>query len=504
MYTLALDEYGDFEGVLSGKSAIFIAGIIYDDCGDRSDLIEELHRIRAYYNKICVECNTYYPNALHVGKNGRNVARVKSTIAKSLGEFLRRGTYKGEKLQLNGSLLKDRMGAYQIFIVLKSDEGKRKRLEENADFLLKDNHTSNLYFHMVNEVLERVVFQHPFVSPQTVYSLHLATRKTAIFKRNSDIYLTYEDQGYRKIDKINNKDVMTENNEKGAFFEVTNKDIYRTIIEQYVSDRNDLDIKIENFVVCPINYSKKPINMRNNKLYSNDSERYKAIMKEYKYEMLYLADSVNSILSFQLDKIGSGSNQWLGEIWKRAVNLITSENILMFGYDDIDTRFAEGLHCFKMGEFYKALRICYFAKREKGAFATFYNEHWFSYIEKRIIEEADIKAIQRAVEDLYNSMMRDSNTYHQGCGIYILQIVEKAVGKVVESVDINNQIKNNLCMDLYIVGLKAYCHIGNSKMAQEYFKKLTPFTHLLKLEQYVSLRNSLSSCYSDGFEWKRL
>lgn len=49
MFTYALDEYGDFEGLKNTNKPIYIGGVIYDDHSIRREEVIERKRIKAYY-----------------------------------------------------------------------------------------------------------------------------------------------------------------------------------------------------------------------------------------------------------------------------------------------------------------------------------------------------------------------------------------------------------------------------------------------------------------------
>ena len=50
MFTIALDEQGDFENLNNklNTEPVFIGGILYDDCGDSDDYDTEKRRLQSY------------------------------------------------------------------------------------------------------------------------------------------------------------------------------------------------------------------------------------------------------------------------------------------------------------------------------------------------------------------------------------------------------------------------------------------------------------------------
>ena len=112
MLYITLDEYGNFED--KDSMPVYIAGLIYDDKGDKSDLEDEKTRISDYYNKVIQlaknkyknECQEKqkepdikilemfkYPNALHYNNSLGNepksvVGSVKNLVGQTIGEFI--------------------------------------------------------------------------------------------------------------------------------------------------------------------------------------------------------------------------------------------------------------------------------------------------------------------------------------------------------------------------------------------------------------------------------
>ena len=55
MFTYALDEYGDFEGLKNAIEPIYIGGVIYDDHSIWGEEVIERKRIKAYYESVISE-----------------------------------------------------------------------------------------------------------------------------------------------------------------------------------------------------------------------------------------------------------------------------------------------------------------------------------------------------------------------------------------------------------------------------------------------------------------
>ena len=187
MITISLDEYGEFEN--EENKPLFIAGLIFDDREDAGEghfeERNERERIRAYYKKVISDAGVgfSYPQDLHSNGNAKRdhdvVAPVKSKVAETLPEFIQNGTYAGNALyDQNGKRIKERTGQYHLFVMLKSDDGKKKLLTENANMLAKDDWAANRYFHMAGSVVNRIIFHNPLYQAGNMPSVNIdiATR----------------------------------------------------------------------------------------------------------------------------------------------------------------------------------------------------------------------------------------------------------------------------------------------------------------------------------------
>ena len=103
----------------------------------------------------------------------------------------------------------------------------------------RDGIASNLYLHMVEEIVTRLLFHNPIVMDLESVVIDLATRKAALSKSNSKNE-EYERFGY--VGQVHGKNTERNNT---LFYDVSNADIYRTVIqrEMMLTDKTDLDIK---------------------------------------------------------------------------------------------------------------------------------------------------------------------------------------------------------------------------------------------------------------------
>lgn len=516
MLTISLDEYGDFEGLKGKNEPVYIAGVIYDDLGDKSDRDNERKRIQSYYETVIGDAlknekakkekaqpgggavfqSSYgsdfvFPKALHsVGDRFKdtNVVRpVKQQVSATFGEFIRKGSYQGNPLSYKNSqsrrvTFKPRKGHYYLFVILKSDRGMRRLLAPNASILAKDDYASNLYFHMVEELLSKLLFHNPILGDVPDVWLDIATRRSGNLAKTDQLFQDYEKIGYKP---------QTKNNP--SHFSLTNGDVYRSVLANEIIRSGKTKINIESFKVVPIEYKKDGKGM----------------------EFLYLADSICSILGYRIP--GSGSDDWLREIIQKTEqivdpaslykskkieansNPILSDSLFIFGYDEIDLLYQKAYSCYEEGDYYTALSHIFEGKKETGAFASLYNDAWFRRLEDSIAGSKNEEAVILAVRELHHSIL--SNRFDQDRSIFILKVLEKAAAQVKDS--FHTPETRKVLYELYDAGMSFYTHIGDSGNAAPYFDKCVELAGLVSLEDFLSTRNRMVVCCCDSFDFDK-
>ena len=483
MLTYALDEYGDFERLKNTNEPIYIGGLIYDDHAVNGEEKLERERVKAYYESVISDAASLateraefsYPEALHSNGNGgrdHNVVRpVKERIKTSLAEFIRYGTYNGNRMQYKdrtGKLrtFRDREGEYHIFVILKSDKGMTALLSENANILAKDDYASNLYFHMADELISRLIFNNPLIDNIQEISLDIATRRSALLANDSRLFREYKAQGYK-----------AEQVENGKYqFKLTNPDIYRSVIAKAILEANQPNIKILNFNVDSIGYHRW------------DSRGM---------EFLYMSDSICSVLGFDIE--GDNADECLNCIDGRVKELTGKSENLVFGYDEIDNIYAKAWAKYVEGDYYKALSIAFDARKLNGEFAKYYKNIWFKKIEEKIISSVNVSDFNMAVRKLNETL--NNNMLDQDKCFYILGVLGKLVPEM-EARFHSPEAKRILYL-LFDIGVTACCHIGDSRGAEEYFEKCKQYAGLVSLDDYLNTRNKLVVFYCDYFDVDR-
>lgn len=474
MILLSLDEYGDFEGLKpETKDAVLVAGLMFDDKGAEGEEAAERVRIRGYYESIIEEIKRSnriyskisYPEDLHANlvRNNKNVVReVKIKVQETMGEFLQKGTYRGKALG------EERKGAYTLYVILKSDNGKEERIGSGASVYLRDDYAANLYFHMASEVIQRMVFENPTLPSEQSFRLQLATRSSGPIPGQEPIVEQYKRLGYYEK-KAGDGDKV--------YFILTNTSVYTTAIEQYLANGNPNDCIVENCEALKMDYDAKASNQ----------------------EFLYLSDSICAYLSYNLANIGKSADIWLKEIDRRLLNWLPEEQCLLFAYDKVDVEFAKACEAYRKKQYLEMYSILYDAMQKKGAFYEFYQERWFAYLIQKVAMDKDSRAFEKAVRDFRT--LRFSNTYEQGKGRFIADRLKELAAVTRE--ELKRYGKEDVLYYLYEAIIISYSHVGNAAKAEEYYKKARKYAHSVSTEDFLNTRNHVVVLYNDSFRYEQ-
>lgn len=476
MITISLDEYGKFEEEVN--QPLFIAGLIFDDGeqpgSSRTEEKTERTRITAYYKRVMEDVEgAVYPVDLHSdGDKERDhsiISSVKKKVEETLPEFICKGTYKGVPLcDDNKNRIRGRKGKYHLFVLLKSDAGKKHLLAENANMLVKDDWAANRYFHMASSVVNRLIFHNPLYSggQMPAIKLDIATRATGdIDKMGNGIKEEFQKQKY-KVKKGNNRE----------YYSIMNADIYRTLIAQEMVNSGKINIRIEKLNIKSICYDSSGQGM----------------------EFLYLADSICSILGYRLTTTGSSADDWLVQIKERICDLNRDNENLIFGYDEIDNYFSNAWGQFENKDMFKALSVIYDAKGMKGEFAKHYQNEWFPFLEEQLRRRATPELFLQSVDQLH--VFLQTNNIDQEKLLYIMQQLESMVEGVSNRFK-SKESKERALYKLYDAGVAVYCHIGDASKAQGYYEKCRLHAVYVSLDDYMKTNNRLIVLLEDAFQW---
>ena len=443
MYTIAFDETINFE-ILKNQAQkdepIMLAGIVYKDIstsvykknGNVTD--PERERIVRYFKKVCKSAGTRFPQDLHSnGTNDFYVKKSKEEVRKTLGEFIKFGTYKGGDLlftdgrnnivESGGTALK-REGFYQLVTLLKSSE-MISGITDNS--IQSDNVASNLYLNMAQEYLKKGIFYNLSITEDTPsVAFNIPSRK--LKKVEVDSVENYNKYGYgtylkpAEKDKADSKDIH--------YFKITDEGYYHALITELSNLR---EISVDSLFTKSI-------------VYKSGQERKQAF--------LFLADSVCATLSYKNDK------PYDQDIRKRMNRLNYPEKNLFFYYEGRNDYFDKAVQAYVDKDMLTALSELYDGKRWSSPdVKKYYRKKWYSVLEKKVLETLVSGTLEKTVDAL--DKYRYCDNLEQKKLLYMLETVEKAAANA----DIDNRYKFRLAD----IGISAYTHTGNPKMAEHYY-----------------------------------
>lgn len=467
MITIALDEQGNFESLYDEKKTgapIFIGGLVFDELGDEREYDNERRKISFYLQGICEEIGGSYPSSLHSnGRNNAEVAKAKTLITETLPEFMKTGRCK-KIAQPYASYLAhepERQGKYHFFANMVCDDGSHES-QEGQSIIVREDYASNLYMHMAENIVERLIFHNPIVEEINRVHLELATR---VVKVKQDKRSEYRRLGYIE-------DTKKEHHKDGEFtFFLTTGDNYRTAIDREMQDTEKWNIKFDAIVAKSI-------------FYGRPSDKAKM-------EFLYMADIVCSVLGFRPKADNASDLVW--EIKKRADFYTGHNDNLIFVHDSVDIGFRKAWAKFEDKDYYEALCIAYETMHKENPFVNYYKHIWFSFLEEKLQEESSLLHYKIALEKLYDSTRQ--NNLNQEELFYIFSILNQ----MKENIRFTNNEEKAVLYKLYDTGVSAYCHIGQAQKAVKYFEKCKEYAPYVSIETYIRTRNKLSVCLSDAF-----
>lgn len=467
MITIALDEQGDFEN-LEGKidkAPVFIGGVVYDDFDKDTDYDNEKKRLQQYLENVCTSVGCRYPQDLHFssdGNNGKSVAKVKRKFTDTIKEFLECGTWNSKNI-----IPEAREGKYYIFALLRGENGKRNLLSKDVSEVVKDDFASNLYVHMAEDVVSRLIFHNPVIRDICKVRLELATRRVLLSGVDrTNRKKQYELLGFKEVQR-------TDKGSAGPTeFLLTNPDNYRTAIEREMLNCEQDRILVDRIGVKSIYYKNQKKGM----------------------DFLYLADAICSYLGFKVQ--GRAAGEWIEEFDKRSGEINGSVENLIWGYDAVDDYFSKAWSAFENKDYYKALSIAFEGSKNNSTMTPFYVRKWFGYIGAFIDVQKDISGFSMAVKKYRESMF--NNNLNQEKLVYVFRHIETMSKNVVFQ---NNKEEAEL-YDLYDSGVSAFIHNSNLDEAENCFKKVKKYAAYVATESYLRTRNKMVVFLCDNLRFE--
>lgn len=519
MVTIALDEQGNFETTpkindksKEAKNPIFIGGIMYqdnDDANSSSDYNNEKKRLFFYLIKVCQSVNARFPQDLHFHRttinhqkitNNDAVKRVKKKIHDTLPEFFQHGTWKKQPL-----FTEPREGHYYIFSLVKSREGKKELFRNNISELADESIAGNLYLHMAEDIVERLIFHNPFIPEIDKIHIDLATRRVVLEKEDIDGInssmsprkdLEFLKLGYRQDNRYSikkEKEFQTEGKSEWERLSIplTNADNYRTAIGREMLYTGKNNMKLDQLFVKPIYYGEYEFPVRGNTL--EDSEE--SIFHRYAdYLFLYLSDIICAYLGY--DFPASSSEGQLQVFSQRMEELSGNKDNLLFSYDSIDTLFRRAWKYMEEGDYYNALSTAYDAMHSSSRVISFYRDTWFSFLEDMLCRQSNISAYMISFQKLRESTQK--NNLNQEKLLYIFEHLSKSE----ENFICRPMEDKSVLFELYNTGVSAYTHVGDTQKAIQFYQKCKPYIAYAGIERYLQTQNKMVVFLTDQFLYK--
>lgn len=476
MLTIALNEYGDFHHLGQKENSLkhihFITGIVYDDEGSEQDLRNEQIRLDRFFRAVAEASNSDYPqgffgdtkandlegateiegNSQNKSQIRRNMKRYRDALDAALPEFLTDGTYQGQ--QLVGM---PRVGHYAITLMLKSEAGKSQFLQPYMSELLHDGVASNLYWHMADSLVSRLVLSNPFALHNNRVQLHLASQLVDVKETEYDRLAEYRRLGYKPYDfqneQLKKEGIIT--------YQVGNDFTYRAALDRRMVEFNRPDLDVVRLKSVSVQYD-------------DDSPETTA-----NFAFLYLAGHICGNFIYY------GAERDTKDIFKFKTLVDFANQInpkypnYMFVYDDIDVYFEQAMKAYLNEDYYGALSHVYDAKYCGSKFKSYYETNWFPFVEELIHSADNRQAIERAVQLFVN--YANQSRLDEGKLHYLYKQLEY----ILEDIKDISCVDKALVYAFYDSGMTAFNHLGKSDLAVACFNKCQALTHTVPLEMYM-------------------
>lgn len=476
MLTIALNEYGDFHHLGQKEDSLkhihFITGIVYDDEGSEQDLRNEQIRLDRFFRAVAEASNSDYPQgffgdtkandlegATEIEENSqnksqirRNMKRYRDALDAALPEFLTDGTYQGQNL-----VGMPRIGHYSITLMLKSEAGKKQFLQPYMSELLHDGVASNLYWHMADSLVSRLVLSNPFALHNNSVQLHLASQLVDVKETEYDRLAEYRRLGYKPYDfqneQLKKEGIIT--------YQVGNDFTYRAALDHRMVEFNRLDLDVVQLKSVSVQY---------------DDDRPETTAN---FAFLYLAGHICGNFIYY------GAERDTKDIFKFKTLVDFANQInpkypnYMFVYDDIDSYFEQAMKAYHNEDYYGALCHVYDGKCCDSKFKSYYETNWFPFVEELIHSADNRDVIERAIVSFVN--YANQSRLDEGKLYYLYQQLEY----ILEDIKDMSCVDKALVYAFYDGGMTAFNYLGKSDVSVACFEKCQALTHTVPLETYM-------------------
>lgn len=472
MLTIALNEYGDFHHLGQDEENIktihFIAGVVYDDMDNEQDAENERIRLDRFFRAVAEDSHSLYPQGffgkLKVDETEsekrqetfnpdakKDMRILRDAIDTALPEFLAHGTYKGQQL-----VEMPRVGHYAIALTLKSEAGKTEYLQPYMSNVLHDKVASNLYWHMADGLVSRLVFSNPFALGVGHVRLELATQMIDVLDSERERLSEYSRLGYTPYEYQDGhvkKEGITS-------YQVANAFAYRASLDRHMMELN-----------CPA----LDVKLRTVSLRMEEDDPESTIRNAFLYLATYIC---TNFIHYGADRAATDIFKF-----KKLVDfsnkLNSTHQNLLFVYDNVDTYFEQAMQAYLHGNYFAALCYTYDAYNCESKFQSYYKTNWFPFVEELIHSADDRVAIERAVQDFVNY----ANQSRIDAGK--LHYVYEQLTYVLEDIQHLSCVDQRLIYAFYDGGVTAFNHLGESDFAVTCFQKCQSLAYTVPLETYM-------------------
>ncbi|MFX0548662.1 hypothetical protein ACOAKC_04935 [Hathewaya histolytica] len=429
MTTICLDESGDFENERYLRK--FVGGIIYTG----EDCTEEEKRVEEFLKQKCLENNLEYPKGIH--STEMKDKTVKYKIEKDLVRYIKENK------------------KYHFICLLK---GKQKRSNyKNLSNIVNDSNASNLYEHMVcNLIFNSVFYNRGFYDDEKI-NLQVATRSIPIDKSKKNEIKKYMELGYSYR--------VSDDNKKYIFY-LTDIRTYKSAIGVKMME-NKINKNIDfTMNVTSINYKKQDATTTS---------------------FLYVADFVCDIIKDYLDKDKNDFN--IRNVSKEITNIL-GKDFLCWVYDDIDSVLNDLVKNINKKDLIACLNESYNLKESKSYFQDYYWNYWYKHFKEDIKDTFNVNRIDIYISEIKYMFSKEVHDYKRG--LYIALELWSIFEKYHKSIQKESKkISEKYFYRLSDLILRGYNHIGDTENAEIYFKICDKYKETVNIEEYISTINRI-------------
>lgn len=443
MITIGIDESGNFEQKKYLKK--FIGGFIYT-----GDYEEEKNNLEDFFKNQCKLYKLHYPSGIHSTEMNRreNYRSIKEDIKNNLINYIK---HKNEKEQ----------GKYYFICMLKSN--KHREDHNNLSNIISDDNASNLYEHMVSQLITNALFHCINFSHSKKINLELAKRVIPV--REEERIAEYKKLGYFYKEK-----------EYGTMFYLTDQRSFKSAISTKMMDtdiQNPIDFKLN---VKSINYNNT---------------------KEETTPYLYLADFVCDIIKEFFN--GKKENYDI-ENCSQIIKNETGRNFFAWVYDDID-----GIYNKLVQSFYKKDLMCCFtyiydAINSSSEYRDYYKKVWIKSIEAKLLKIFDINKMDIYIEQIEYLLSKEISDYEKA--MYFINGISGLLVKYQKESEEKPKNFNLYRYKLYDMFIRVYNHRGDIENAKKYYELCEKYKDEVDIERYMATLNRVVEIDANSFNFQ--